>query len=88
MGARRNVATLMTTLSLAGFGTTLVVITGGFDLSVAGVISVVNAYVATHMTEGNIASVIIIVLLIGLAVGLINGFAVSILGLESLAVTP
>jgi ribose transport system permease protein len=82
-----NFATLMTTLSLAGFGTTLVVITGGFDLSVAGVISVVNAYVATHMTEGNIVSVIIIVLLIGLAVGLINGFAVSILGLESLAVT-
>lgn len=80
-------STLMTTLALAGFGTTLVVISGGFDLSVAGVISVVNAYVATRMTEDNIAVVVIAALLIGLVVGLINGFAVAVLRLESLAAT-
>jgi ribose transport system permease protein len=80
-------STLMTTLALAGFGTTLIVITGGFDLSVAGVISVTNAFVATRMGEDNIASVVLQVLAIGLAVGLVNGFAVAILGLESLAAT-
>lgn len=79
--------TLMTTLALAGFGTTLVVISGGFDLSVAGVISVVNAYVATTMTQDNVATVIVTVMAIGLAVGLVNGFAVAILRLESLAAT-
>jgi len=80
-------ATLMTTLALAGFGTTLVVISGGFDLSVAGVISVVNAYVATKMQEGNVLAVVITVLAIGLGVGLVNGFAVAVLRLESLAAT-
>jgi ribose transport system permease protein len=79
--------TLMTTLALAGFGTTLVVISGGFDLSVAGVISVVNAYVATKMTPDNVLTVCLTVLAIGLGIGLLNGIAVAILRLESLAAT-
>lgn len=82
-----NFSTLMTTLALAAFGTTLVVISGGFDLSIAGVISVVNALVATRMTEDNIVLVCLLMVLIGLAVGLINGFAVAVLGLESIAAT-
>jgi ribose transport system permease protein len=80
-------STLMTTLALAGFGTTLVVISGGFDLSVAGVISVVNAYVATKMTPDNVVNVCLTVVVIGLAIGLLNGFAVAILRLESIAAT-
>jgi len=80
-------STLMTTLALAGFGTTLVVISGGFDLSVAGVISVVNAYVATRMSPDNVVKVCVTVVVIGLAIGLLNGFAVAILRLESIAAT-
>lgn len=78
---------LMITLAFAGFGTTIVIISGGFDLSVAGMISVANVIVATKMQDGNIIEVAVIVAAIGLGVGLINGFLVAYVGLESIAAT-
>ena len=38
-----------TMLSLAAIGETIVILTGGFDLSVGAVISLVNVVLATHM---------------------------------------
>jgi len=83
-----NFLTLTTTLALAGFGTTLVVVAGGFDLSIAGVISVVNALLAAQLTNGgNVILTLIICLLVGLGTGMLNGFLVAVIKLESIAAT-
>ncbi len=84
-----NLFSLMITLALAGFGTTLVIISGGFDLSVAGMISVANVVVATQMTGTGANAVVVsaVVVVIGLVVGLVNGLLVAYLGIESIAAT-
>lgn len=81
--------TLAAPLALAAAGTTLVLIVGGFDLSVAGTISLTNVIAATTM-EGRGESVwliAILVLLLGAMIGLVNGFFVAVLGLPALGVT-
>src|SRR4051794_15928532 len=79
----------MTPLAIAAVGTTLVLITGGFDLSVAGTISLSNAIAATTMAEytGAVWLIAVVVIAVGLVVGLINGLLVVRAGLQSLAVT-
>jgi ribose transport system permease protein len=78
----------MTPLAIAAVGTTLVLITGGFDLSVAGTISLSNVIAATTMAEhpGAVWLIVLIVIAVGLLIGLVNGLLVRA-GLQSLAVT-
>lgn len=81
--------TLVAPLALAAAGTTLVLIVGGFDLSVAGTISLSNVIAATAM-EGRGSSVWLIalaVLALGAVIGVINGVLVAVVGLPSLGVT-
>jgi ribose transport system permease protein len=80
---------LMTPLAIAAVGTTLVLITGGFDLSVAGTISLSNVIAATTMAKypGATWLIVLAVIAVGLLVGLINGLLVVRAGLQSLAVT-
>lgn len=89
IGDMSNLFSLMITLALAGFGTTIVIISGGFDLSVAGVISIANVVVATQMTDsaGSVLTISMVVVAIGLAVGLINGFLIAYLHIQSMAAT-
>jgi ribose transport system permease protein len=80
---------IMTPLALAAVGVTLVMITGGFDLSVAGVISVANVLAATQMQKSPehvwlIAAAIVIG---GVVVGAVNGMMVALAGLQSLGAT-
>lgn len=83
-----DLSTLTTTLALGAFGTTIVVVVGDFDLSIAGVISVVNAYLAAHLASGGgVLPAIVLCLAIGLGVGLINGFLVTVIRVESMAAT-
>lgn len=87
--AFNNFVVLMTPLAIAAVGTTLVLITGGFDLSVAGTISLSNVIAATTMAEHPDAVwlIALVVIGVGLLVGLINGMLVVRAGLQSLAVT-
>lgn len=87
--AFNNFVVLMAPLAIAAVGTTLVLITGGFDLSVAGTISLANVIAATTMADHPDAIWLIIlgVIAVGLLVGLINGLLVVRAGLQSLAVT-
>ena len=87
--AFNNFVVLMTPLAIAAVGTTLVLITGGFDLSVAGTISLSNVIAATTMAEypGAVWVIALVVIAVGLLVGLINGLLVVRAGLQSLAVT-
>lgn len=84
-----NFIVLTAPLALAAIGTSLVLIVGGFDLSVAGTISLSNVIAATAMAANPDAAwpIAVLVLLIGAGVGLINGIVIAVLGLPSLGVT-
>jgi len=76
-------------LALASAGLTLVILTAELDLSSVGVIAVANVIVATLSTKfpGGAFISLVLVCLVGLLVGLINGWLVAFLGLQSLAAT-
>ena len=80
-----------TASALAAMGQTLVVLTGGFDLSAGAVISLVNVTLASEM--GMTADPMTMILLslaglgIGGCVGLVNGVLVAFLRLQPIVVT-
>lgn len=76
-------------LALAAAGSTLVVLTRGFDLSVAGVVSLTNVLMVTAIGESAWAPLLglVIVLAVGLGVGALNGFLVGYVGLQSVTAT-
>jgi ribose transport system permease protein len=76
-------------LAIAAAGLTLTILAAELDLSSVGVIAVSNVIVATVSTKmpvGSFAS-LLLVCLVGLLVGLVNGWLVAFLGLQSLACT-
>ena len=76
-------------LMLAAAGATFVILQGGFDLSVAGVISLANVVVAVMPMEGPLGGVanLAMVVAIGLLVGAVNGFVVAYLRIQAIAAT-
>jgi ribose transport system permease protein len=76
-------------LALAAAGGTLVVLTRGFDLSVAGVVSLTNVLVAVHGGDGPWGAVqgAAIAMAAGAAVGAINGYLIAYWKLQSIALT-
>jgi ribose transport system permease protein len=77
------------TLALAAVGQSLVILTGGFDLSAGAVVSLVNVVLGTQMQD-TLASQIelgIAALLIGGIVGAVNGFFVAFMRLQPIVVT-
>ena len=76
-------------LAIAAAGTAIILISGGFDLSVAGVISLVNTLSVTFLPtlENRLWLGVLIILAIGATVGAINGFIVAYVGIESLGAT-
>jgi ribose transport system permease protein len=76
-------------LALAAVGETLVVLTGGFDLSVGAVIGLVNVLLATHLTGQPSHDVlwVVLTLLIAAGCGLLNGVLVAYVRLQSIIVT-
>jgi ribose transport system permease protein len=76
-------------LALAAAGGTLVVLTRGFDLSVAGVVSLTNVLVAVHGGDGPLGALegAAIAVAAGALVGAINGYLVAYWKLQSIALT-
>jgi ribose transport system ATP-binding protein len=76
-------------VALAAAGATLVVLTRGFDLSVAGVVSLANVLIASGPTEGPWAplAALAIVLAVGMTVGAVNGLLVAYGRLQSVTAT-
>lgn len=74
-------------LAIAATGLTLVILTGGFDLSIGGVIVLTNCIMAVYANSHSIFTAIILALLVGLFVGAINGYVVSYLGVQSIVAT-
>lgn len=87
-----NMANLLTNgapLILAATGLTLVIVVGGFDLSLGGLVVLANVVLATRtgttLESGLLAT--LMVLGAGLVVGGLNGFLVAYLGVQSIAAT-
>jgi ribose transport system permease protein len=76
-------------LALAAAGGTLVVLTKGFDLSVAGVVSLTNVLVAVCAGDGPLGALegLAIAVAVGAIVGLINGLLIAYGRLQSIALT-
>ena len=76
-------------LAIAAAGETLVILSRGFDLSVAGVMSLTNVIMATYPMDGPAGAVgsLILCMVVGGLVGAVNGFLVAVLRLQSIAAT-
>lgn len=76
-------------LAIAAAGETLVVLARGFDLSVAGVVSLTNVFMAVYPLPGPGGAALSLVgcCAIGAAVGAVNGWLVAVLRLQTIAAT-
>jgi ribose transport system permease protein len=73
-------------LAIMGGGQTLVMLTGGIDLSVASVATGAAYLLATNASAGD-ARAISLAILLGIVVGLINGIGVALLRVQPLVMT-
>ncbi|UVC15011.1 ABC transporter permease subunit [Mesorhizobium onobrychidis] len=79
------------TSALAAIGQTLVVLSGGFDLSAGAVISLVNVVLATGMDPMATGLSVVLWTLVGIGVGMLvgafNGFFIAVLRMQPIVVT-
>jgi len=78
------------TSAIAAIGQTIVILSGGFDLSAGAVISLVNVVLASSMDPFEPASVVLWTLVgigVGAAVGAFNGFFIAVLRMQPIVVT-
>jgi len=76
-------------LVFAALGQSLIILTGGIDLSVGGLMDVTNSVAATHM-HGGAGSILlwtVLILGIGAVTGLVNGLLVAVGRLQPILVT-
>ncbi|MHB9092359.1 MAG: ABC transporter permease, partial [Chloroflexota bacterium] len=84
-----NVARQVTMLSIVAFGMTVVLLTGGIDLSVGSVMAVAGVTVAALMKRYEMAVPLAVVfaLLMGLAIGVVNGLVTNYLRIPAFIAT-
>lgn len=77
------------TLALTAAAGSLVVLSRGFDLSVAGIVPLSNVLLVTTLGEQPWAPLVglVMVMAVGASVGAVNGFLVAFAGLQSVVVT-
>ena len=84
-----NILNSNAALIITSVGMSIVMICGGIDISVGGVVALVSMSCAVYLDfhEGSILGAIVIALLIGLAFGLVQGFLVAYLDIQPFIVT-
>lgn len=77
------------TVAIAAAGETLIVLAGGFDLSVGSALSLVNVLIATRIFDspGSELSMILLALAVGAGIGAVNGILVTVLRIPSIVAT-
>jgi len=81
-----NILLFAAPLAILGAGQTLVMLTGGIDLSVAAVATGSAYLLATNATSGD-ATALAAALSLGIAVGIVNGIGVALLRVQPLIMT-
>jgi ribose/xylose/arabinose/galactoside ABC-type transport system permease subunit len=81
-----NVLLQASEVVLVAVGMTLVIATGGIDLSVGSVMAIAGAVAATQLTHG-VAIAIFVALLVALLVGLLNGALITRYSVQPIVVT-
>jgi ribose transport system permease protein len=78
-------------LILVTVGQTIVILGGGIDISAGAIVSVVNVLLATRVGAdgdgGTMALMVALALVVGMALGAVNGFFVAILRLQPIITT-
>ena len=74
-------------IAVVALGMTLVIVTGGIDLSVGAIVAVVSVVCATNLPTWGTPLTILVGLALGALMGLFNGAATAYLGLQSFIVT-
>lgn len=84
-----NILNANAALIIASCGMSLVMITGGIDISVGGVAALVSMCCAVYLDyhDGNVWGAVLIALAIGLAFGIVQGYLVAYLGIQPFIVT-
>ncbi len=87
--AIRNILISATPLILAGIAQSLVILVGGIDLSIGAIISVTNVVAVSLMTAqpDMMVPIVAAVLLLGLAIGLVNGLLCAYSGASPFIIT-
>ncbi|WP_373899362.1 ABC transporter permease subunit [Haloimpatiens sp. FM7315] len=74
----RNVFTQVSVNAILAIGMTFVILTGGIDLSVGSILAISGAVAGVIVkTNGNVFLAVVVAILIGAAVGLVNGLVIS-----------
>ena len=76
-------------LALAAIGQTIVILSGGFDLSAGAAISLVNVALASSLQNPSLSPLVVLAagVGIGMASGAFNGFFVAVLRMQPIVVT-
>ena len=82
-----NVLLQTSSVALVAVGMTLVIATGGVDLSVGSIMAIAGALAATRLVEQGMAVAIVVGLVGGLAVGALNGFLIARNAIQPIVVT-
>ncbi len=85
-GQLSNMLLFAAPLALLGAGQTLVMLTGGIDLSVAGTATAAAYIMAGQGSHGTVTA-ILVGLAVGVIVGVVNGIGVGIFGVQPLIMT-
>lgn len=87
VGTVNNIITQICPTILCGMGMTLVISTGGIDISVGSVMALAGVMTALHMPNVGVVPALGMALAASLAVGCISGFCVGKLKLQAMVIT-
>src|SRR5207253_9997507 len=82
----RNILLQVAPTMLVAVGMTMVIATGGIDLSVGSLMAIASAAAATHLDHGA-GLAVALGLFVGAAVGLLNGVVIAVAGVQPIVVT-
>lgn len=84
-----NILNANAALIILSCGMSIVMITGGIDISVGGVTALICMCCAVHLDykDGSVGTALLIALSIGLAFGIVQGFLVAYLGIQPFIVS-
>lgn len=86
-GTVNNIITQICPTILCGMGMTLVISTGGIDISVGSVMALAGVMTAKYMTGMGVLPALALACLASVVVGCINGFCVGKLKLQAMVIT-